>query len=479
MIDELRGQENDLNIELQRGDEEKAHFVDLVAALKEARRKAQDERDDEAVKLRREEDAHDADREAWENERATEAEQHRRALASRDQVNERLTTELEAARDRVAMRDRDLASVQNALRGVEDERRKLGDEQSSGRQSLELEIQRLHRDFTRCEDELDRAREELRDREQALHDRDLELAELMDKHRDLEGKLVTERQGRLNISDKLDAKTKEVRHHEREAANLRERLEDLEPLLTETQNSRFQMQKESDRQRQERTDLLLRVFKDVNRFLGVTAEDNVTPANFGVFRDTLIQRLRSISGARSDFDKRIKETEVRMEQKMAGLKRQLDAKWRALDAFESSVKKLELTRSQWRSRLSLKDGELDAFKARNAELQAQLSAVRASGGAESSSHIRSLIERAQMAEKRSATSAQSIAQLEARIAELQSRAGVAETKWEARVKEYEARLRQAGEKVKAEKQGGKERAHQLEAQVRYVTRHRWCERYRG
>jgi hypothetical protein len=42
----------------------------------------------------------------------------------------------------------------------------------------------------------------------------------------------------------------------------------VEPLLTETQQERFQIQKQSEQQRQERSDLLLRVFKDVNRFLG-------------------------------------------------------------------------------------------------------------------------------------------------------------------------------------------------------------------
>lgn len=58
--------------------------------------------------------------------------------------------------------------------------------------------------------------------------------------------------------------------------------------------------------------------------------------------------------------------------------------------------------------------------------------------------------------------------LEAKLAEIQSKAGRAEDKWEARVREYENRLRVAGEKIKTEKQGGKERALQLEGQVRWV-----------
>lgn len=304
----------------------------------------------------------------------------------------------------------------------------------------------------------------------------------MDKHRELEGKLSSERQGRLGLSDKLDTMSKAARQQEREAASLRERLETLEPLLTEKEHSRLRLQKESDQQRQERTELLLRVFKDINRFLGtdvgglsmvakypLTTQDSTTPANFNVFRDTLLQRLRSINGARADFDKRIKDTETKMEQKMASLKRQLDAKWRALDSFEASVKKLELARAQWRSKYSLKDGELEASKARNAELQKEISSLRASSSASDtvpSTQVRLLTERAQTAEKRANQAAQSVAQLEQRLSDIQSRSGQAETKWEARVKEYETRLRAAGEKIKAEKQGGKERALQLEAQVR-------------
>ena len=44
------------------------------------------------------------------------------------------------------------------------------------------------------------------------------------------------------------------------------------------------------------------------------------------------------------------------------LKRQLDSKWRALDNFEASVKKLEATKMQWRAKYATKEGELDAVK---------------------------------------------------------------------------------------------------------------------
>ncbi|BEI94172.1 uncharacterized protein CcaverHIS019_0606310 [Cutaneotrichosporon cavernicola] len=454
-IEALQAREADLEAELNRADEDKAHFEELIDALKTARKKANDEREEIASALKRESDA-----------RAQDADHHRRAVAGRDQAQERVTAELEAARDRVAMRDRDLMNVQTALRSLEDERRKIGAAANSDQHSLELEIERLRRDLGACEDDLDRARDEVREKEQTLHDRDMELAELIDKTRDLEGHLSNERQGRLNVSEKLDAMTKTAKQHEREVSTLRERLEELEPLLTETQNARMQVQKESERQKQERSDLLLRVFKDVNRFLGT--EDNTTPHNFVQFRDTLLQRMRSINGARSDFDKRIKEVETGMEKNMTRLKRQLDAKWRALDGFEASVKKLELQRSQQRAKLAQKDGELDVARARISELQREANLARArgpstpSGGAD----LQRALDRAERAERRAREALASIQALEKRLAEESERASGAEGKWEARVKEYESRLRIAGEKVKAEKQGGKERARQLEDQVR-------------
>jgi hypothetical protein len=171
---------------------------------------------------------------------------------------------------------------------------------------------------------------------------------------------------------------------------------------------------------------------------------------------------------------------------MSSLKRQLEQKWRALDNFENSVRKLEATRVQWRAKYATKEGELDAAKvsqsssffildgrasrtetdkqARNADLSRQLSS--ATHSSTDSTQIRSLTERALSAEKRAQHASNQLGLLEAKLAEIQGKAGRAEDKWEARVKEYENRLRIAGEKIKTEKQGGKERAMQLEGQVR-------------
>ena len=95
----------------------------------------------------------------------------------------------------------------------------------------------------------------------------------LEKQRDLEAKLASERQGRLNISDKLDAQTKTSRQHEKEATDLRGRLREVEPELDETRKTRLQLEKTGDAKQREQHDLLLKVFKDVNRFLGQEVRD--------------------------------------------------------------------------------------------------------------------------------------------------------------------------------------------------------------
>jgi chromosome segregation ATPase len=48
---------------------------------------------------------------------------------------------------------------------------------------------------------------------------------------------------------------------------------------------------------------------------------------------------------------------------------------------------------------------------------------------------------------------------------MNERTSSADTKWEARVREYEARLKAAEERVKRERQGGKERIGELEGNL--------------
>ena len=107
-------------------------------------------------------------------------------------------------------------------------------------------------------------------------------------------------------------------------------------------------------------------------------------------------------------------------------------------------------------------------QSRSTDLNRQLTSTTSAHSINDNAQIKTLQDRALAAEKRANHSSNQLALLEAKLAELQSKSGKAEDKWEARVREYENRLRIAGEKIKTEKQGGKERALQLEGQVRWV-----------
>lgn len=422
-----------------------------------------DERDEFSERHQRGEEARQAELVAWEKDRAADSDKHRRELGNRDQVAERLATELEAAREHVARRNEDLALVQNQLRDIEDQHRKLGDETVSGQRSLELEIASLRRDLTQYEADLARARGELQAREQDLQARDLEVSNLIDTNREMDGMLATERKGRLTLSDKLDQRDKTVRQQERELGHLRDKLSSTEPRLSEMQSARSAAQRDTDRQKNELSDLLVTVLKDLNRFLGVdeSGSTNVSIDNFRSFRTTLEQRLRSMKSTRADLERRVKESEGRMEQKLASLKRQLDTRWRVLDSFEASVKKLETQKAQWRDRLAQKDAELVRVRGQTREpAQPDVSAEQ----------LKQLTERAQAAEARAKSATKAVTSLEERLAEIKKSSGTAEIKWEARVKEYESRMRQAEEKIKAGRQGGSERVRQLEAEARELKR---------
>jgi predicted nucleic acid-binding Zn-ribbon protein len=94
--------------------------------------------------------------------------------------------------------------------------------------------------------------------------------------------------------------------------------------------------------------------------------------------------------------------------------------------------------------------------------------MRRNPAAESTSDLRSLTARATTAERRAAVAQNQLAQLEERLANHNDRTAAAENKWTARVKEYERLLKEAHERSKRDRQGGKERVTELEGVIKYV-----------
>lgn len=168
------------------------------------------------------------------------------------------------------------------------------------------------------------------------------------------------------------------------------------------------------------------------------------------------------------------------------MRKQLDFRWKQIDKFEAALKTVAETRATWRKKLSSKEGEVEALKvsfvlhptscplantmllqATNSELQAQLVSTRKPGTADAM-EVRSLTTRATIAERRLANVQNQLLASEEKITVLNEKTAASDAKWEARVKEYEARQKVMEEKVKRERQGGKERALELENQMKCV-----------
>ncbi|GJE88186.1 anucleate primary sterigmata protein B [Phanerochaete sordida] len=402
--------------------------------------------------------------------------QSKRALEAKDSALQSALHDLTSTQALLSQRESDLAQVQAALDTLEKESKQLGESHTTARFSLQLEVDRLKRDVERLEDELRRARKELDERDGRGRDREGVLDRLHAENRDLAAQLAAQTQARLNATEKLDGTQASLKAAEAEAAGLRARVQDLEGRMSKDQRSMLTAETQYRDQLTERNTLLLTIYQYMDKILGVDktpkkngAAETKPFTNFSVFHDNLITRLKQLSQIALDFDRRAKDAEARYAERLDGMRKQLDARWRQLDKFEAAVKALAEHKAAWRRKLVAKEGEADALRATNAELQAAL-AAKGRGAPGDGAEVRALNARATNAERRVANLQNQLLAAEERVTAMNQKTAVADNKWEVRVKEYEGRLKQAEEKVKRERQGGKERAHELEAQARQYQR---------
>jgi hypothetical protein len=72
-----------------------------------------------------------------------------------------------------------------------------------------------------------------------------------------------------------------------------------------------------------------------------------------------------LSKVQTDFEKRVREVETRYTEKLEGIRRQLDQRWKQLDKFEISVGKIADQKVTWRRKYQEKDGELESIRVRS------------------------------------------------------------------------------------------------------------------
>ncbi|KAH0825713.1 hypothetical protein J3R83DRAFT_9991 [Lanmaoa asiatica] len=437
------------------------HVEDLVAEVKHEREE-RERLEQELLKVEKEYDS--------------ELRHERRNLEIKESALQSALDNLAKNETFLEQRQSDIKTVQDALRTKEEESKKLGDSHTTAKFSLQLEVDRLKRDIQTLEDALARARQDIAAREGNTRERDLTIDKLHSEVRDLTTRLGNQTQSRLHLSEKFDVTHVSLKSAESEVSLLRTKVHELEARLAKDQKSLLSSESQYRDQLTERNTLLLTIYQYMDKILGVDktpkkgGQAETKPfTNFNVFHDNLITRLKALSQIQLDFDKRVKEAETRLTEKLTDMRKQLDTRWKQIDKFETSIKAYGDAKATWRRKYVTKEGELEALKVTNADLVQQLSTARRPTQGDSQ-EIRTLLSRAVNAEKRLVVANNQLLQHEEKISTLNQKTSTADAKWEARVKEYETRLKAAEEKYKRERQGSKERVLELEIQIRSLER---------
>ncbi|KAG6375738.1 hypothetical protein JVT61DRAFT_2584 [Boletus reticuloceps] len=437
------------------------HAEDLVAEVKHEREE-RERLEQELFKI--------------ENEYDSQLRHERRNFEIKESALQSALDNLAKSETLLEHRHSDIKAVQDALKAKEEESKKLGDSHTTAKFSLQLEVDRLKRDVQTLEDALTRSRQDIAAREGNTRERDLTIDKLHNEARDLTTRLGNQTQSRLHISEKLDTTQASLRTAESDVSTLRAKVHELEARLAKDQKSLLSSEGQYRDQLTERNTLLLTIYQYMDKILGVDktpkkgGQAETKPfTNFSVFHDNLIMRLKALSQIQLDFDKRVKEAETRFTEKLTDMRKQLDTRWKQIDKFETSVKAYGDAKATWRRKYVVKEGELEALKATNADLVQQLATARRPAQGDSQ-EIRTLLSRAVNAEKRFVVANNQLLQHEEKISSLNQKTSTADAKWEARVKEYEARLKAAEEKYKRERQGSKERVLELENQIKSLER---------
>lgn len=148
--------------------------------------------------LRKEEEERDLDRQEWNRQRRDEEHKWQRSLdtatkvrrpfvragstvdpLSRLQDATQAQNEVAHVKSLLAVRESDLQSLQDALNGLEASSRRQGEESTTDRFALELELDRTKRDLSRCQEDLKKLAAELEGKNKALREKEMELATLV------------------------------------------------------------------------------------------------------------------------------------------------------------------------------------------------------------------------------------------------------------------------------------------------------------
>jgi len=211
----------------------------------------------------------ESDLDAADQEHDAAMRREKRSIEAKESALQSALNDLARTQSILSEREADLQRVRSALQTLEGDSRRLGENHTSARFSLQLESDRLKRDLERLEDELARARKDLDDKETKNRDRDSVVDRLHVENRDLASQLAAQTQARLNLSDKVDLLIANLKVAEGDAASYKAKALELEQRLSKDQRSLLNAESQYRDQLTERNTLLLTIYQYLDKILGV------------------------------------------------------------------------------------------------------------------------------------------------------------------------------------------------------------------
>lgn len=190
------------------------------------------------------------------------------ADSSRVQDVRRAEQEVSHARETLAVREKDVDDLQQALDGMSRSLASQDENATNDQFALQLELDRLKRDLARLDAELSRTRLDADHKAESVRERDMTLATLNSEIKDLNAQLAAQTQARLGLTDKFDQGARALRETQDELQAARDRLRVVEQQLSTDHRSLSRTEAQYRDQLTERNTLLLTAYQHLEKMVG-------------------------------------------------------------------------------------------------------------------------------------------------------------------------------------------------------------------
>ncbi|CAG8474184.1 14801_t:CDS:10 [Funneliformis caledonium] len=350
-------------------------------------------------------------------------------------------------------RDADLQYANQQLSNQTSRTKETAERYAREQERLRVELDTSRHESERLRTLLENLGDKLENQKNQIIEYENEMKHLNNQRTKLNEKLSSSESARAKAEEVFRNLQMDVRDQNSTIEELKAQVAHLENNLTQEKKATYSNETQYREQIIERNTLLMTTYQYLDNIMsdGTNKQSNYPKpsANFALFHEHLLSKLKTLSHVYNTFDLRTKEIDNRWQEQYESLKNQMDIKLRLLNKFEGMIQKATVAQKDWRDQAKRNQGQLEAAKNINEELTDKLSVMR-----EQLDELKASNARAEEAESKLKE-----AERHARI--MESKMKEEERKWTARLKDLEYREIQSEERLKVEKQGAKEKVESL------------------